>query len=734
MVDGDSSENELWEEQKPYLRPRKGAVCAEPYHKAYYYKKPFWNKFGHWERQLFNAVKMCPTFKQFAPDELEQFVRAMEIHKRFTGEFFGERGEVGDGLFIVLEGTVECLGIGDRLMGMKEPGDIIDEAQILFGLPRVQTLRTRSEECVCGKLHRVDFMNLCVRLELSKRDRRQYYLRSSKLLEMMEDEQIAQLTDVLQVRTYAPNDYIIKQDDEGGKEFFILEYGEAVVTKVTGTDSQEYMRYYGGELFGEISLMTNAPRAANVIAVQRCEVLVLARAQFERLFGPMKDLQAQQYLTDPRKLIADFYSCSDSRGPLGSLERAGLKLDVKTYGESQWFAVYRPTSRDAIAKMLSGTAVGKGLNVKGKSAKKGILSGYVPFVQISDNKHKPMVEKSPANARLKIYYKTKPGREEARKALENVANDMNHVDSRIRLMDEYAPVVFGFELSEALMAEAYIMRPDLSPLVGWETGRPSEPAFMDMNLHAIREPSEPKVVLFQFDESDPMNPRGLLVAYAEKTVKPVVSDFDTFTVGSKGVKYEGLPLDQAKIVTWALDNTEQVLKTLDENPWTTRWLDVMRKESERGFHPKPPKFGFGDPTSSRFIADIVEQTAPCGAIRHGAECCNFYFPQELDDQYLVVWFNFPEKPWDYKTEDQLRTFLLDRAREGYCFPLNPIWPVRDKGWIEVLTALQANEAAKSCLLAWYPPEVGIVEKMIKLHKAHPKGFRIIDDLIRDKLE
>ena len=41
--------------------------------------------------------------------------------------------------------------------------------------------------------------------------------------------------------------------------------------------------------------------------------------------------------------------------------------------------------KDAIAKMLSGAAVGKGLNVKGKSAKKGVLSGFVPFVQISSN-------------------------------------------------------------------------------------------------------------------------------------------------------------------------------------------------------------------------------------------------------------------------------------------------------------------------------------------------------------
>ena len=30
------------------------------------------------------------------------------------------------------------------------------------------------------------------------------------------------------------------------------------------------------------------------------------------------------------------------------------------------------------------------------------------------------------------------------------------------------------------------MRPDVSPAVGWETGRGSEPAFLDMNRHALR--------------------------------------------------------------------------------------------------------------------------------------------------------------------------------------------------------------------------------------------------------
>ena len=40
----------------------------------------------------------------------------------------------------------------------------------------------------------------------------------------------------------------------------------------------------------------------------------------------------------------------------------------------------------ALRMMLEGRATGKGLNVKGKSAKTGELSGFVPFLQISEGK------------------------------------------------------------------------------------------------------------------------------------------------------------------------------------------------------------------------------------------------------------------------------------------------------------------------------------------------------------
>jgi hypothetical protein len=56
-------------------------------------------------------------------------------------------------------------------------------------------------------------------------------------------------------------------------------------------------------------------------------------------------------------------------------------------------------------------------------------------------------------------------------------------------------------------------------------------------------------------------------------------------------------------------------------------LQVITQEASNGFHPVLPKFGFGDPTSYHLIGSAVDATGECGAVRHGAECFNFYFPQ-----------------------------------------------------------------------------------------------------------
>eukprot|EP00930_Biecheleria_cincta_P045351 TRINITY_DN31266_c0_g1_i1.p1 TRINITY_DN31266_c0_g1~~TRINITY_DN31266_c0_g1_i1.p1 ORF type:complete len:792 (-),score=151.59 TRINITY_DN31266_c0_g1_i1:74-2449(-) len=732
LAEGEDSDVEDQLEEPPQVtRKRRGAVSSEPMQSAGYFREPFWNKHAAWEEQLKVTLRTCPVFRQYGDVELSKFVRAMEIHLRYGDQILAEQGEPGDGLFIVLEGTVCCHKVGSRageetLVATKKRGSLIDEASVLYSYPRPYAIRAQGE-CVLAKLSRKDYIDLGTRFQFYIREKYKMLLKGAKMLEMMTDEHLAQLADILQTRVYEAGKDIVKQGERGA-EFYIMNSGVARVYVKTADDEQEYVRYHAGDLFGELALLKNAPRAAFVSAVTRVEVLVLSRRQFERLFGPMTDLKEQQYLRDPRKLIADFYDEGDSRGPRGSLRLKEMEPEADTYGRTTWFAVYRPTSKDAIAKMLSGNAVGKGLNVKGKSAKKGVLSGYVPFIQISDNEHRGLIEQSPSHSRVIIYFKTKAAREGARKLLQALMDDSKHlkIDYReIRDVDNYKPDVLGLDLPEPLIREAYIIKADLTPVMGWETGRRSEPAFMDMNMHAIRGQSDPQVCLFQYDESDPLNPRGLLIAYAEKYVKPVVSDFDTFTVGSRGMKYEALPSDQANMITWLLNNTREVLSSLDHNPWTSRWLDVLKRENAKGFHPSLPRFGFGDPTSYRLIGDVVAETSPCGAVRHGAECCNLYFPQELDEEYLVVWHGFPDKPWDYKDEPGCRQFLMSRVEDGHQFMLNPVWPVRDKGWFEVYAALGETEDGRSCLRSWFPPQAKYDEVVHQMRREFPEGFKIV---------
>jgi hypothetical protein len=171
----------------------------------------------------------------------------------------------------------------------------------------------------------------------------------------------------------------------------------------------------------------------------------------------------------------------------------------------------------------------------------------------------------------------------------------------VELITMYEPTAYGLDVPEYLLKEVYVMRVDVSPAVGWETGRDSQPAFLDMNFHSLHGGSTPSVVLYQFDAYNAMNPLGLLMAYAEEKVPdndrtsptiephrpwphlpahqpwspiqlwqvtPVVSDFDTFLVGSKGVVYQAEPpSEQVELMKWALDHTANLLADPNQEGW-----------------------------------------------------------------------------------------------------------------------------------------------------------------------
>ena len=464
------------------------------------------------------------------------------------------------------------------------------------------------------------------------------------------------------------------------------------------------------------------------------------------------------------------------------LHVAGSTSKSPAASEGFFFSVWRPTSEDAIKMMMEGKATGKGLNVKGKSAKKGRLSGFVPFLQISDEAHKLKIGTSPPYTSVRVYYASAALREAARNKLQPLLEEMVAIaEPSVKALEEEAasgvdlptsehlmhvknlkyrmedPILksldecegaWGLEMPERLLMECYVQRQDISHPSGWETGRASEPDYMDMNLMSTRksDPEQPKVVVYQHDEVNAMNPRGLLVAYEENgRVQPVASDFDAFLFGSRGLTYPIIPPKDLPFLKAMLGHLEDVLASPDERSWTHRWLSVLKGEVELrdkatgtpmhsaiagsyGKKRQDGKYGFGDGLTQEFIEHLMHHSSVVkshGAVRHAAENVNYYFPQELDDEFLVLWHGYdptigPQRR--YLSPSELRAFLIDRVHEGYSFPLNPTWILRDEGWYDVYDALTKSAECKASLDAWLPPESGLRERIEAIHAAYPRGF------------
>lgn len=99
-----------------------------------------------------------------------------------------------------------------------------------------------------------------------------------------------------------------------------------------------------------------------------------------------------------------------------------------------------------------------------------------------------------------------------------------------------------------------------------------------------------------------------------------------------------------------------------------------------------------------------------------------FWPQELDNSFLIIWEDYDGLPWRHVSSSELRAFLLARVADGYAFPLNPKWLLCDPGWYEIYTALAASAAAQDALECWLPEESGLRERIAAVHATHPDGF------------
>ena len=166
----------------------------------------------------------------------------------------------------------------------------------------------------------------------------------------LDEENMEVVLDALEVRDFAPGQAVIRQGDDGHELFVVGEGQLACSKRFPGKTEDTFLKHYGpGELFGELALLYNAPRAASIAAVGRANLFSLDRECFNHI---VKDSAIQN-----REKFEGFLARVELLSSLDAYERSKICdcLIMQTFEAGQR-VIYEGEAGDSFYLILEGEA------------------------------------------------------------------------------------------------------------------------------------------------------------------------------------------------------------------------------------------------------------------------------------------------------------------------------------------------------------------------------------------
>jgi len=107
------------------------------------------------------------------------------------------------------------------------------------------------------------------------------------LLAGLDEHQLARVQRLLRPRFTVPDERILKAGERADAVYFIA--SGTVEVRLP----EQRIQLSSGDFFGEMALLTNQPRRADVVAMTFCRLLVLSRADFEKFMAENPDARAE---------------------------------------------------------------------------------------------------------------------------------------------------------------------------------------------------------------------------------------------------------------------------------------------------------------------------------------------------------------------------------------------------------------------------------------------------------
>lgn len=115
-------------------------------------------------------------------------------------------------------------------------------------------------------------------------------LKSIYLFEDLNDEELAKVAGIVSEEKFSKDHALFKEGDKGDK-FYIIRNGSVRVSQSIGGAGEEALTILEkGEYFGEMALIDDAPRSADLIVHEDTELLVISKKDFDDLLFFDKDI------------------------------------------------------------------------------------------------------------------------------------------------------------------------------------------------------------------------------------------------------------------------------------------------------------------------------------------------------------------------------------------------------------------------------------------------------------
>lgn len=287
--------DDLPENLKP-IRPRQ-SVSAEAYgawNQKCAFNAPVYEKSDDQKARIEKCLAPNFLFQALEKKDLATIILAFQEKVVEPGETVIQEGEDGQSMLLIEEGVTECFkkqNDEQKLVKTCVAGDIFGELALLYNCPRAATVVCK-DKATLWELDRETFNNIVKDAAAGRRETLSHFLKEVPLFSSIDEYELMTIADAMKVLVLEEGTEIIKQGDSGDCFFIVME-GECVAMKafVEGQEPQKVMTHKLGDYFGELSLISNAPRAASVVAsTPNVQLMSMDRKTFKRLMGPIVDI------------------------------------------------------------------------------------------------------------------------------------------------------------------------------------------------------------------------------------------------------------------------------------------------------------------------------------------------------------------------------------------------------------------------------------------------------------